>query len=98
MQKYDNKRVIKDLIDLGYAQGLHSGRWEDELSMDDSSEEYLATMILFAEEYDIEYDKDLSNYIEDENESKCYAMDSMGFTIYLAVKDKLVNILLNDLM
>ena len=93
---YDKKRVLKDLCDLHYANGLHSGRWEDEGRMDSSAEEYLATMIMFAEEYNIEYDKDLSHYIEDEEyEAECYTMDRMGFEIQEMVEKKLLDILLN---
>lgn len=93
---FDKKRVLKDLIDLSYANGLHSGRWEDELKMDMSAEEYLATMTMFAEEYNIEYDKDLSHYIEDEEyEAECYTEDRMAFCIYEKVLDKLIDIIIN---
>jgi hypothetical protein len=92
----DKKRVLKDLMDLKYAQGLHSGRWENEYTMDSTAEEYLATMIMFAEEYNIEYDKDLSHYIEDEEyEAECYTMDRMGYVIKEKVQDKLLELLLN---
>ena len=90
----DKKRALKDLCDLYYAQGYHSGRWTDELQMDDTSEEYLATMVTFAEEYDIEYDKDLSHYIEDEEyEAECYTMDNMGYSLFLKIEEKLLTIL-----
>ena len=90
----DKKRVLKDLCDLNYAQGYHSGRWTDELQMNDTSEEYLATMVTFAEEYDIEYDKDLSHYVENEEyEAECYTMDNMGYSLFLKIEEKLLIIL-----
>ena len=93
---YDKKRVLKDLRDLHYAQGLHSGRWEDENMMDISAEEYLATMVMFAKEYDIIFDEELSHYIEDEEyEAECYTMDRMGYEIFILVEKKLIDILLN---
>ena len=96
---YSKYRILKDLNNLHYAQGLHSGRWEDELQMDSSAEEYLATMVTFAEEYDIEYDKDLSNYIEDEEyEAECYTMDRMGYELFILIEKRLVDLLeLDDL-
>lgn len=90
----DKKRALRDLCDLNYTFGLFSGRWEEEANMNMASEEYLATMTLFAEEYDIEYDKDLSNYIEDEEyEAECYTMMYMADSIYEKVKEKLLTIL-----
>lgn len=92
----DKKRILRDLIDLNYTQGLLSGRWENENAMDFAAEEYLATMVTFAEVYNIEYDKDLSHYIEDEEyEAKCYTMERMGYVIKEKVQDKLLELLLN---
>lgn len=96
LQKTDKKRALKDLCDLHYAQGLHSGRWEDENAMDASAEEYLATMVTFAKEYDLIFDEELSHYIEDEEyEAECYTMDRMGYEIFILVEKHLLNILLN---
>lgn len=89
----DKKKALRDICDLYYAQGLHSGRWEDELMMDASAEEYLATMVTFAEAYEIEYDKDLSHYIQDEGEAECYTMDAMGYELFILVEKKILNIL-----
>ena len=92
----DKKRALKDLCDLHYAQGLHSGRWENELAMDSSAEEYVKTMKTFADEYNIIYDDDLSHYIEDEEyEAECYTMDRMGYEIFILVEKHLVEIVLN---
>ena len=91
---FDKKRVIKDLCDLNYTFGLFSGRWEEENKMDMAAEEYLETMRLFADEYKIEYDKELSHYIEDEEyEAECYTMMYMADSIYDKVKEKLLTIL-----
>ena len=87
-------KALRDFGDLQYAYGLHCGRWDNEDFMDSSAEEFLATMIMFAEEYNIEYDKDLSNYIQDEEyEAECYTMDNMGFEIYTIVFKKLIEII-----
>ena len=88
--------ALKDLCDLHYANGLHTGRWEDEYSMDSSSEEYLSTMKTLADKYRLEYDKDLSNYVEDdEYEAECYTMDRMGFELQEIVEKHLLDILIN---
>ena len=90
----DKKKALKDICDLNYAFGLFSGRWEEEAKMDMASEEYLATMTLFAEEYNIKYDKNLSHYIEDEEyEAECYTMMYMADSIYEKTKEKLLEIL-----
>lgn len=92
----DKKRALKDLCDLYYAQGYHSGRWTDEAQMDSTAEEYLATMVTFAREYDIIFDEELSHYIEDEEyEAECYTMDRMGYEIFILVEKHLLEILLN---
>lgn len=92
----DKKKALRDICDLYYVQGLHSGRWENELMMDASAEEYLATMVTFAEAYEIEYDKDLSHYIQDEEyEAECYTMDTMGYELFILVEKKLLDIILN---
>lgn len=87
-------RALRDFGDMNYAYGLHCGRWENEDFMDSSAEEYLDTMIVFAEEYEIEYDKDLSHYIQDEEyEAECYTMDNMGYEIQMLLTKKLLDII-----
>ena len=95
MSKIHNKyEILKDLNDLYYAEGLHHGRWEDEEQMDSSAEQYLATMVALAEKYEIEYDKDLSNYIVDEEyEAECYTMERMGSEIFLILEEMLADLL-----
>lgn len=100
-KEYEEKEAmynetLRDLCDLHFAEGLHTGRWEDDSAMDDSAEEYLATMIALAEKYNIEYDKDLSNYIEDnEYEAECYTMDRMGFEVKELIEKHLLEILIH---
>lgn len=90
----DKQRILKDLCDLNYSYGYHCGRWTDDNQMDDSAEEFLAIMVTFAEEYNIEYDKNLSHYIQDEEyEAECYTKDEMGYQIYEKVQSKLVEYL-----
>ena len=90
----DKKRILKDLCDLNYSYGYHCGRWTDDNQMDDSAEEFLAIMVTFAEEYNIEYDKNLSHYIQDEEyEAECYTEDEMGYQIYEKVQSKLIEYL-----
>ena len=100
-EEYDKKEamyneVLKDLCDLHFAEGLHTGKWENEEAMDESAEEYLATMIMLAEKYNLTYDKDLSNYIEDEEyEAECYTMDRMGFEVREIVEKHLLEKLIH---
>ena len=92
----DKKKALRDICDLYYAYGLHGGRWETEALMDSTAEEFLATMVMFAEAYNVEYDKELSHYIQDEEyEAECYTMDTMGYEIFALVEKKLLDILLN---
>lgn len=92
----DKVKILKDLVDLEYAHGLFCGRWEEEKNMDFSSEEYLATVIMFAEVYNIEYDKNLEHYIQDEEyEAKCYTMEYMADVIHEKVLSEIVELLLN---
>lgn len=81
---FDKKEVIEDLIELKYYHGYHCGRWEDERDREDSSDEYLKIMKLFADKYHIEYDDNLDNYCDNGDEDY-YKKDEMGCTI----KDKL---------
>lgn len=96
IKKYNENEVLKDLCDLHFANGLHTGKWEDESAMDESAEEYLATMVALAEKYNIKYDKVLSNYVKDkEYEAECYTMDYMGSDIQELVEKHLLELLTN---
>lgn len=93
----DKAKILKDLIDFKYAHGLFCGRWEDELKMDFAAKEYLKEMKMFAEAYNVEYDKNLEHYIEDEEyEAECYTVERMAYTIYEKVLSELVELLLNS--
>lgn len=99
-KEYEKKEAmynetLRDLCDLHYANGLHTGRWEDELGREESSEEYLATMVSLAEKYHIEYDKNLTNYIDDEDDPEYMAMDRMGFEVQEIVEKHLLEILIH---
>lgn len=99
-EEYNKKEAmynetLRDLCDLHYANGLHTGRWEDELAREDSCEEYLATMVSLADKYHLEYDKNLSNYIEDEDNPEYHAMDNMGFELQELVEKHLLEILIH---
>lgn len=100
-EEYDKKEamyseVLRDLCDLHFAEGLHTGKWEDEDAMDESAEEYLETMTMLADKYHLEYDKNLLNYIEDEEyEAECYTMDRMGFEVREIVEKHLLEILVH---
>lgn len=99
-EEYDKKEamydeILRDLCDLHYANGLHTGRWEDEYAKEESSEEYLATMVALAEKYHLSYDKNLENYIDDEDDPEYMAMDAMGFEIQEIVEKHLLEILVH---
>lgn len=99
-KEYDEKEamyneVLRDLCDLHYANGLHTGRWEDESAREDSCEEYLATMVSLAEKYHLSYDKNLENYIEDEDNPEYCAMDTMGFELQEIVEKHLLEVLIH---
>lgn len=92
---YNENEVLRDLCDLFYANGLHTGRWENELGIEESCEEYLATMVALAEKYHIEYDKDLANYVDDEDNPEYMAIDRMGLEIQEIVEKYLLEILIH---
>lgn len=99
-EEYDKKEAmynetLRDLCDLHYANGLHTGRWEDEYGREESCEEYLATMVALAEKYHLNYDKNLENYIEDEDNPEYCAMDTMGFELQEIVEKHLLEILIH---
>lgn len=86
-------RAIRDLADIYYYQGYHAGRWEHENDMDASAEFYVEKMKEFADEWDIAYSPDPSEYIYDEGESECYTLDHMGYEIFDMVTKKLATII-----
>lgn len=99
-EEYDKKEamydeILRDLCDLHYANGLHTGKWEDELAREESCEEYLETMVSLAEKYHLSYDKDLENYIDDEDDPEYMAMDTMGFELQEIVERHLLEILVH---
>ena len=99
-EEYEQKQamyneILRDLCDLHYANGLHTGKWEDELAIEESCEEYLATMVALAEKYHLSYDKNLENYIDDEDDPEYMAMDAMGFELQEIVEKHLLEILVH---
>ena len=88
-----NYEALKDLCDLHYAHGVHLGRWEYEPGREESCEEFLATMVSLAIKYSITFDKNLENYIEDEDQPSYYAMDTMGCELLRILDKKLLDIL-----
>lgn len=99
-EEYDKKEamydeILRDLCYLHYANGLHTGKWEDELAREESCEEYLETMVSLAEEYHLNYDKNLENYIEDKDDPEYKVMDTMGFELQEIVEKHLLEILVN---
>ena len=99
-EEYDKKEavydeILRDLCDLHYANGLHTGKWEDELAREESCEEYLETMVSLAEKYHLIYDKNLENYIEDEDDPEYNAMDTMGLELQEIVEKHLLEILVH---
>ena len=99
-EEYNKKEAmynetLRDLCDLHYENGLHTGRWEDEYGREESCEEYLTTMVALAEKYHLSYDKNLENYVEDEDNPEYYAMDTMGFELQEIVEKHLLEILIH---
>lgn len=98
-KEYEEKKemyneVLKDLCDLHYANGLHTGKWEDEYAQEDSAEEYLDTMVALAEKYHLTYNKNIEDYVDYEDDPEYYAVDAMGFEIQEIVEKHLLEILL----
>lgn len=99
-EEYDKKKAmynetLRDLCDLHYADGLHTGRWEDEYAREESCKEYLAVMVALAEKYNLIYNENLEDYIINENDPECYAMDNMGSELQEIVEKHLLEILIH---
>lgn len=52
-------------------------------------------MVALAERYHLSYDKNLENYIDDEDDPEYMAMDAMGFELQEIVEKHLLEILIN---
>lgn len=95
--KYDLTQVLRDLMDIKYQDGLHTGRWEDEYGREYSSTAYLDEMESYAKKYQIYYDDELENYRDEDHENEYQMKDAMGFEIQLILEKKLVNLLLENI-
>lgn len=89
--------LLDDMYELGHAQGLHTGRWEDEYAQEESTKIFFDDMIEFAKKYDIktyskiEYLKsDEYRYlIEDEDYHVYQVLDEVATDLKEEVKKKI---------
>lgn len=89
--------LLYDMYELGHAQGLHTGRWEDEYSQEETTKIFFADIIEFAKKYDIktyskiEYLKsDKYRYlIEDEDYHEYQVLDEVATDLVDEIKDKI---------
>ena len=92
MNKADALTIYKE---IQTAQGEHNGRWRDELDHDDSAQEYLETMIYWADKFKIDYDKDYHNYSDgDDDLDNAQLKDAMGYELKIILDKKLQDIIL----
>lgn len=97
-KKHTLEQLLKDLCDIHYEQGIHSGLWEDELNHESSANNYLEKMKMFADEYNIEYYDDVKDNFNPEtweeefgDDMICYAEDELGFDLKVAVCTKILD-------
>ena len=91
--------LLDDMYELGHAQGLHTGRWEDEYSQEETTKIFFADMIEFAKKYDIktyteeEYlESDKYKWlIEDEDYHEYQVLDEVATDLKNEIKDKIYN-------
>lgn len=98
MAKHTFEEILYDFQEINKAQGLHNGRWEDELNHEYSAEEYLKTMQKFADSYGIEYKDSLEENFdpeiweqEDYEFAPCYAKDELGCELMCIVVRKMLD-------
>ena len=98
MAKHTFEEILYDFQEINKAQGLHNGRWEDELNHEDSAYSYIQTMKRFADSYGIEYKSNLEDNFDpdiwEEEEYELfpyYAEDELGSDLMDAVVKKMLD-------
>lgn len=91
-EKTKQKQLISDLQKINYLEGYYNAKWDDEYNREDYVYEYLDKMQQFANEYHIDYDNNLENYIvEDESEPEYCTVDNMAYELKQKVEQCLIN-------
>ncbi len=88
----NKKNVLKDLMEIEYIQGYHSGRWTNEQDQNASSIYYLENIIRIADKYKLKYDKNINNYKDEDY----IVEDYMGHIIKSKLENYLIQILIED--
>ena len=89
--------LLDDIYELGHAQGLHTGRWEDEYYQEETTMIFFDDMIDFAEKYDIKtYSKEeyleSDKYkwlIEDEDYHDYQVLDEVATDLRDEIREKI---------
>lgn len=95
--------LIRELANLNYIEGRHSGKWEYCEDKEIVGDEYLEEMFPFAKAYGVPFDYELENNFDEEewdeylNEGIGYAMDALGHSIKETVEDKLISRILSKI-
>lgn len=89
--------LLDDIYEIGHAQGLHTGRWEDEYFQEETTMIFFEDMIEFAKKYNIEtYSKEeyleSEEYkwlIEDEDYHEYQVLDEVATDLRNEIKKKI---------
>lgn len=98
------KGMIRELADLNYKQGMHSGKWETGDDKETTAEEYLSQMQSYASYHGIPFSYKLEDNFKDKGEYDDllnygveYAMDDEGARLKSLVEEKIINEIFEEL-
>lgn len=95
--------LIRELIELSYLDGKHSGKWECCEDKESVGDEYIGDMIPFALSHNIPFDYDLEkNFDKDTWEDYLkfglgYAMEEHGHNLKELVEEKIISMISDEL-
>ena len=91
------KGMIRELADMNYKQGMHSGKWETGYDKETTAEEYLSQMQSYASYHGIPFSYNLEDNFKDKEEYEDlmedgveYAMDEEGARLKSLVEVKII--------
>lgn len=89
--------LIRELANLNYIEGRHSGKWDYCEDKETVGDEYLEEIFPFAREYGVPFDYDLKNNFEEEEWKEYgkmnigYAMDYLGHELKESIEERIIS-------
>ena len=95
--------MIRELANLNYIEGRHSGKWDCCEDKESIGDEYLDEIFPFAREYGIPFEYELKDNFDEESWEEFrkvnvgYAMDELGHDLKELVQKRIIDMIVEEI-